>query len=147
MGNDESTRTRQLTRRGLFTSMSNGVGTAALATLLGRDLFAAETEPAGPRVYDVRPRKPHFEPKATAVIHLFMNGGPSRMDLFDPKPVLDKHHGEAYFDKVAADLTGPEQAGGLLKSPFKFAQYGKSGVWLSELMPHLAKRVDDICVI
>ena len=50
-----------------------------------------------------------------------MNGGPSQMDLFDPKPMLEKHHGEPYFDKVAADLTTPESAGGLLRSPFKFA--------------------------
>ncbi len=139
--------TRQWTRRELFGSMANGVCGAALTTLLSRDLYGAEAEPTVPRVFDLKPRKPHFEPKAKAVIHLFMNGGPSQMDLFDPKPVLDKHHGEAYFDKVAADLTGPEQAGGLMKSPFQFAQHGKSGIWLSELMPHLARRVDDICVI
>src|SRR6185503_17357224 len=78
---------------------------------------------------------------------LFMNGGPSPMDLLDPKLSLDKHHGDSYFDKVAADLTGPEQAGGIMRSPFKFAQYGKSGIWVSEVMPHLAKQVDDICVI
>ena len=129
----------QFTRRNLFGSMANGVCGAALASLLTRDLHA--------EVFDVKPRKPHFDAKAKAVIHLFMNGGPSQMDLFDPKPVLDKHHGEAYFDKVAADLTGPEQAGGLMKSPFQFAQHGKSGMWVSELMPHLAKRVDDICLI
>ena len=76
-----------------------------------------------------------------------MNGGPSQMDLFDPKPVLTKHHGEAYFDKVAADLTGPEQAGGLMKSPFQFAQYGKSGMWVSELLPYLSKHVDDLCMV
>ena len=98
-------------------------------------------------MYDLKPRAPHFAPKAKAVIHLFMNGGPSQMDLFDPKPVLDKHHGEAYFDKVAADVTGPEQAGGLMRSPFKFAQHGKSGMWVSDVMPHLAEQVDDLCVI
>jgi hypothetical protein len=76
-----------------------------------------------------------------------MNGGPSQMDLFDPKPVLDKHHGEPYFDKVAADLTTPEQVGGLMRSPFKFAQYGKSGMWISEVMPHTAEQADKICVI
>ena len=137
----------QFSRRDLFGSIANGVCGAALTSLLSRDVYGAVAEPAGTRVFDLKPRKPHFEPKAKAVIHLFMNGGPSQMDLFDPKPVLDKHHGEAYFDKVAADLTGPEQAGGLMKSPFQFAQHGKSGIWLSELMPHLARRVDDICVI
>jgi hypothetical protein len=95
----------------------------------------------------MKPRAPHFAPKAKSVIQLFMNGGPSQMDLFDPKPVLDKHHGEPYFDKLAADLTGPEQAGGLMRSPFKFAQHGKAGIWVSDLMPHLTEIVDDICVI
>jgi hypothetical protein len=69
------------------------------------------------------------------------------MDLFDPKPALDKHNGEAYFDKVAGDVTSPAQAGGLMRSPFHFAQYGKSGMWVSELMPNLAKHVDNICMI
>jgi len=69
------------------------------------------------------------------------------MDLFDPKPALDKHNGEAYFDKVAGDVTSPAQAGGLMRSPFQFAQHGKSGMWISELMPNLAKHVDDICMI
>jgi hypothetical protein len=69
------------------------------------------------------------------------------MDLFDPKPALEKHHGESYFDKVAADLTTPEQSGGLMKSPFKFAQYGKSGAWVSEAMPHLTEVIDDLAFI
>jgi hypothetical protein len=125
----------------------------ALATLLARDLYGATLAssrglPEGHRrVYDLQPRAPHWAPQAKAVIHLFMNGGPSQMDLFDPKPVLDQHHGEAYFDKVAADLTGPEQAGGLMRSPFQFAQYGKSGMWMSELMPHLASQADKLCLV
>src|SRR5881396_2360200 len=117
--------------------------TAALASLVGAEYASA----ADPIAADLKPRQPHFDAKAKAVIHLFMNGGPSQMDLFDPKPVLDKHNGEAYFDKVAADLTGPEQAGGLMRSPFKFAQHGKSGMWISDLMPHLATHADKICVI
>src|ERR1700719_741830 len=103
-----------VTRRSFFGRVAGGLHGAALATLLTRDLYGNEARP----VADLKPRPPHFAPKAKAVIHLFMNGGPSQMDLFDPKPVLDKHNGEAYFDKVAADLTGPEQAGGLLRSPF-----------------------------
>ncbi len=136
-----------LTRRNLFGSVANGFCGAALASLLSRDVYGAEAAPSGPRVFDLKPRQPHYDPKAKSVIHLFMNGGPSQMDLFDPKPVLTKHHGEAYFDKVAADLTGPEQAGGLMKSPFQFAQYGQSGMWVSELMPHLAKHVDKLCLV
>src|SRR5258708_3322083 len=144
---------QRLTRRNFFERFSDGICGTALATLLARDGYGASIAssdglPEGHRrMYDLKPRKPHFAGKAKAVIHLFMNGGPSQMDLFDPKPVLDKHHGEPYFDKVAADLTGPEQAGGLMKSPFQFAQHGQSGMWVSELMPHLAKRVDDICLI
>lgn len=129
-----------LSRRGFFNRVSDGLYGTALAGLLSKDLYGAKS-------YDLKPRSPHFEPKATSVIQLFMHGGPSQMDLFDPKPVLDKHHGEAYFDKVAADLTAPEGAGGLLRSPFKFAQYGQSGAWVSEVMPHLAKQVDDIALI
>ncbi len=135
-----------VTRRGFFNRVSDGLFGAALASLLSKDLYGAKLEGAR-RSYDLKPRAPDFEPKATSVIQLFMHGGPSQMDLFDPKPMLDKHHGEPYFDKVAADLTGPEGAGGLLRSPFKFAQYGQSGIWLSEIMPHLAKQVDDIAVI
>jgi len=120
-------------RRAFFERVSDGICGTALATLLTRDLYGAvDTKSDLPeghrRVYDLKPRPPHFEPKAKSVIYLFMNGGPSQMNLFDPKPMLDKHHGEPYFDKVAADLTTPEQMGGLMRSPFKFTQYGKSGV-------------------
>jgi Protein of unknown function (DUF1501) len=136
----------RITRRGFFDRVSDGLYGTALASLLSRDLYG--TEPAGHRAsYDLKPRSPQFEPKAKAVIHLFMNGGPSQMDLFDPKPMLTKHHGEAYFDKVAADLTVPEGVGGLMGSPFQFARYGKSGAWVSEVMPHLAGCVDDIAII
>jgi uncharacterized protein DUF1501 len=139
-------------RRAFFERVSDGLCGTALTTLLSRDLYGAvDTNSDLPeghrRIYDLKPRPPQFEPKAKSVIHLFMNGGPSQMDLFDPKPMLDKHHGEAYFDKVAADLTTPEQMGGLMRSPFKFAQYGKSGVWISDAMPHLPEVVDDLTFI
>ncbi len=146
-----------MTRRGFFERVTDGIYGTALATVLSHDLYgglgplapdASEELPQGHRrLYDLKPRPPHFAPKAKAVIQLFMNGGPSHVDLFDPKPMLDKHHGEPYFDKVAADLTGPEQAGGLLRTPFTFKQYGKSGIWVSDLLPHLAQQVDNIAVI
>ena len=69
-----------------------------------------------------------------------MNGGPSQMDLFDPKPMLDKHHGEPYFDKIAGEVEFVKDAGALMRSPFKFARHGKCGMWVSEAMPHLAGR-------
>src|SRR6185295_14187307 len=97
---------------------------------------------------NLKPLAPHFPGKAKAVIQLFMGGGPSHVDLFDPKPLLEKKHGEKYFShKIAAELSNPEGAGRIMRSPFKFQQYGKSGMWVSDLMPHLAKQVDDIALI
>ena len=80
-------------RRSFFGQVAGGIYGAALASLLGRDLYGDEAAHASFQPSDLRPRTPHFEPKARAVIHLYMNGGPSQMDLFDPKPMLDKLHG------------------------------------------------------
>jgi hypothetical protein len=140
-----------LDRRGFFQRMSGGIYGAALTYLLGRDfpggpeLSAAEKK--GKLPTDLKPRQPHFPPKATSVIHLFMNGGPSQMDLFDPKPMLARHHGKPYFDKIAGEVEFIKDAGALMRSPFKFARHGKCGAWVSEVMPHLAGAVDDIAFI
>ena len=91
------------------------------------------------------PKKPHFPTKAKAVICLFQHGGPSQMDLFDPKPELTKQHGKPHPDKLEVHFH--TQQGKLLASPFKFAKHGKSGVELSELLPHTAKIVDDITLV
>src|SRR5262249_28242602 len=109
----------------------------------------ADQEPTsgGRRAYDLKPRRPHFEPKAKAVIQFLMNGAPSQMDLFDPKPMLAKLRGQSFVDKAATETTVLADQRGLLPSPFKFAQHGKSGLWLSDAMPHLAEQVDDIAVI
>ena len=128
----------EFSRRGLFRRFGTGVCGAALATLLEREAGAAT------RIFDLSPKPSHFEPKAQAVIHLFMNGGPSQMDLFDPKPELDKHHGEPYFDKIAGEVEFPDAAGQLMRSPFQFAQHGECGMWVSDAMPHLANCVDDV---
>jgi len=150
--NRNPTTKHELTRRGFFDHVAGGLHGAALATLLSRDLYSAESaassEPVGRRRgYDLKPRPTHFAPKAKSVIQLFMHGGPSQMDLFDPKPMLDKHHGEPYFNEVAADLTGPEDAGGMMRSPYTFTQYGQSGMWVSEVMPHFAQQVDNVAMI
>ena len=138
-------------RRSFLQSMSGGIGAAALLHLLGRDLPGAASSATAAKAenppIDLRPRRPHFESKAKSVIHLFMNGGPSQMDLFDPKPMLDKHHGESYFDKIAAEVEGPKDAGAIMRSPFKFSQHGQSGAWVSDVMPHLAGMVDDVAFI
>ncbi len=144
-------------RRGFFSKVSDGLHGAALTYLMGQDLFgtsgllAAQTRShearRQPSVYDLKPKQPHTEPRAKAVIQLFMQGGPSQVDLFDPKPMLTKYHGKDVFGEVAADISSPQSVGGLMRSPFKFAQYGKSGTWVSELLPQLAKHVDEIAVV
>ena len=143
-----------LNRRGFFDRVAAGVYGAALASLLSRDLHggtglstAHERAGGGNHPLDLRPRSPHFEPKAKAVIHLFMNGGPSQMDLFDPKPALDKHHGEPLFDKIAGEVENTRDAGSLLRSPFRFSRHGECGMWVSDALPHLASQVDDVALI
>ena len=133
-------------RRSFFGHVAGGIYGAALASLLGRDLYGDEAAQAF-QPNDLRPRAPHFEPQARAVIHLYMNGGPSQMDLFDPKPMLDKLHGTQHFNQIAGEIENVKDAGSVMRSPFKFAQHGQSGMWLSEVMPHLANQVDDIVLI
>jgi hypothetical protein len=135
------------TRRGFFHRMAGGICGAALTYLLGRELASGTVLSAAEQAFDLLPRQPHFAPKARSVIHLFMNGGPSQMDLFDPKPALDKHHGQSYVDKIAGEVEFLKDAGALMRSPFKFARHGQCGAWVSEAMPHLAGVVDDLAFI
>ncbi len=132
-----------MSRRRVCTSIASGLSGAALLHLLGKDLRASEHRGSP----DVRPRSTHFPAKAKSVIHLFMNGGPSQMDLFDPKPELDRHHGESYFDRIAGEVENVQDAGALMRSPFKFARHGKCGMWVSNALPHLTRHVDDIALI
>ena len=132
-----------MSRRSVCANIASGLSGAALLHLLGKDLRAAE-QIGSP---DVRPRSTHFPVRAKSVIHLFMNGGPSQMDLFDPKPELDRHHGESYFDKIAGEVENVQDAGSLMRSPFKFAQHGHCGMWVSNALPHLTRHVDDIALI
>jgi hypothetical protein len=132
-------------RRSFFTLIESGIYGAALAHLLGHDLYGAEKTP-GPG-HDLQPRVPHFASKAKAVIHLFMNGGPSQMDLFDPKPMLDKLHGKPHFEKIAGEIENIKDAGALMRSGFQFARHGRCGAWVSDALPHLAQHVDDIVFI
>lgn len=129
-------------RRSFFDHIGSGLHGAALTWLLGNDLYAAD-HPASDPASSHR----HHAPKASAVIHLFMNGGPSQMDLFDPKPELDKHHGQEHFGKIAGEVEFPEAAGALMRSAFKFARHGQSDMWMSDAMPHLATQVDKLAVI
>jgi uncharacterized protein DUF1501 len=143
-------------RRGFFSRVGDGIYGAALASVLSAEFYGsvrplmatgidADLPEGHRRIYDLKPRAPHFTPKAKAVIHLYMNGGPSQVDLFDPKPVLDKHSGETR--DTAGGQADVDHTGKLLRSPFTFKQYGKSGAWVSELMPNVAEHVDDIALI
>jgi hypothetical protein len=135
-----------MARRGFFDHVGAGCYGAALAHLLSEELSASEPQQAR-RIYDLRPVQPVQEPKANAVIHLFMNGGPSQMDLFDPKEELTKRHGESYFKKIAGEVEFIDSVGALMRSPYKFRRHGECGMAVSEVMPHLAKQVDDIALI
>lgn len=95
-------------------------------------------------VNPLAPKPAHFAPRAKHIIHLFMNGGPSQVDTFDPKPALEKHNGKR---PPGADLKTERKTGGLLMSPFKFRKYGESGIEVSDLFPHVGECIDDICVI
>jgi hypothetical protein len=138
---------QHLSRRGFFTRVAGGFYGAALAHLLSRDLSDISAAEPTRRPPGLEPRPPHFPARAKAVIHLFMNGGPSQMDLFDPKPALDKHHGQPYFDKIAGEIENIQSAGALMRSPFTFARHGRCGAWVSSALPRLARHVDDIALI
>lgn len=138
------------TRRSFFSSVGSGLHGAALVYLLGQDLVSPSVALAGSserRVYDLQERNPHFEPKAKSVIHFFMNGGPSQVDLFDPKPALLKYAGQPPGRDIANDIEFINEAGGFMPSPYKFAKHGQSGIELSEILPHLSEHVDDIALI
>ena len=137
-----------INRRQFFDSVQNGLYGAALASLLSRDLYGAEPHHKAPLPMDTRPRQPHFAPRAKAVIQFCMQGGPSQVDLFDPKPALEKFHGAdapEEFTKVAP--AGRSMKGKVMRSHWKFARHGQSGAWVSELLPHTAKMIDEIAII
>lgn len=136
-----------LSRRGFFSRFSDGVHGAALASLLSCDLFSAPLNAEAPRAYDLKPHPPNFPGKAKAVIHLFQNGGPSHLDLFDPKPALLKYAGTAPSRDIVNEIEFADQVGGMLPSPVQFHRHGKCGMEVAELLPHLAECVDDITLI
>ena len=134
-------------RRHFLRNSSAGVGAMALASLLGTKSDAQQLS-AKP----IQASLPHFAPKAKRVIYLFQSGGPAQLDLFDYKPLLNKMHGEDLPAKIRGQqrLTGMsahQSSLPLAGSKYKFNQYGKSGAWLSELLPHHQKIVDDVCFI
>jgi hypothetical protein len=136
-------------RRHFIQANSFGLGSLALAWLLREDgLLGAPVKPHvdGPPRYDLLPKKPHFEPKAKAMISLFMMGGPSQMDLFDPKPMLTKYDGQKFPGEIKYDNLAQASAK-VFGSPWKFAPRGQCGMELSELLPKLSEVADDITLI
>jgi hypothetical protein len=123
-------------RRELLARTGTGLGVLGLASLLADEAQAAA------RANPLALKPPHFAPKAKHVIHLFMNGGPSQVDTFDPKPELTKRHGEK-----PAGFKTERKPGALYKSAFKFHKCGQSGIEVSEIFPEIGKCIDDICVV
>ncbi len=135
----------ELTRRHFFSRSAHGLGIAALGHLLADDLPAAAGQPGLPEI-------PHFAPKAKRIVYLFQSGGPSQMDLFDPKPGLAKIHGEELPDSVRngqrlTGMTAAQTSFPTAASKFRFTRHGRSGQQFSELLPHTAGIADDIAVI
>jgi hypothetical protein len=122
---------QQISRRRALQSLGGGFGSLALADLLAQDQTAGGFEP-------------HIAPKAKQVIFLFMSGGPSHLDMYDPKPMIAKHAGER---PDGVKLRTERVTGGLLPAPWKFRPGGKCGTQVSDLLPHIRDCVDDICVI
>ena len=130
-----------LTRRELLGLSSLGFGQIALSHLLAHTSEAASV----PTYNDLRARKGHFPGRAKAVIQLVQNGGPSQMDLFDPKPMLAKYAGQPHPDGV--EIHQPGNTNTLLPTPFEFRKYGECGMDISEVLPHQAEIVDKLCFI
>ncbi|WZO97838.1 DUF1501 domain-containing protein [Isosphaeraceae bacterium EP7] len=136
-------------RREFLAETGFGVGAFALAHLLRQEgLLAADTpkKPGENLPLDLRPRAPQAPSRANAMISLFMHGGPSHVDLFDPKPDLTKHHGTDYGGEVGFSFVN-RASKKLFGSPWKFAKHGQCGTEVSELLPETAKIVDDLCIV
>src|SRR5271170_1716936 len=136
-------------RRHFFRECGIGVGKIALAGLLTDALTARTFGSPGDGPNPLLPRSPHFAPKAKRVIHLFMAGAPSQLDLFDPKPELTRLEGKPLPPSVIGGqryaFIRPDAA--VLGPRFKFARYGQSGAELSEMLPHLAQIADEITLV
>ncbi len=131
-----------LTRREYLRRCGMGMGTLAMSNLM---VAAGLLKPsfANQSLNPLVPKSPALPAKARRVIHLFMNGAPSHVDTFDPKPMLDKYHGKPLPKVLETEV----KTGAAFRSPFKFKKCGESGIEVSEIFPHLAECIDDICVI
>src|SRR5262245_42082399 len=135
-------------RRWLLHQTSFGLSSLALSYLLAADRVGADETTAlrADHVADLTPRPAHFPARANAVIVLLQNGGPSQMDLFDPKPELQKRDGQKHSERIESFQPGGE-SNALMASPFKFGRYGQCGMEFSELLPQLSTVADDLCLV
>jgi hypothetical protein len=132
-----------LTRREFLSRCGMGMGALGLGGLLGGLGLPGSAAASDGFTNPLLPKHPHFPGTAKRVIHIFANGGASQVDTFDPKPALDKWNGKA----IPLQLRTERKTGAAFKSPFKFKKYGRSGIEVSDLFPHVAESIDDIAVI
>ena len=139
----------RMTRREMLSLCRNGFGGIALMSLMGTAPFGrvigqkSSSPDPGPLV----PRIPHQVPKARSVIFLYMDGGVSQVDSFDPKPRLSREHGQDPHDKFSVDATQFDDVGTIMQSPWQFRRYGESGIEVSDLFPHVGACADDLAVV
>src|SRR5258708_39404928 len=133
-----------LTRRDFLCRCGMGMGALGLTSLLGGLGLTSVAEGAETFTSPLAPKAPHFAAKARRIIHIFANGGPSHVDTFDPKPSLAKYAGKLL---PRANLRTERRTGAAFPSPYKFQKYGKSGIEVSEIFPHVASCIDDMWVI
>ncbi len=133
-----------LSRRELLARSGMGMASLGLSALLGSPLLSKSPEVKVDPTRPLAPRLPHFKPRAKHVIHLFMNGGPSHVDTFDPKPKLKQYAGKLLPFK---NLRTERRTGAAFPSPFEFKNRGRSGIEISELFPHVAQSADELCVV
>ena len=137
------------TRREFLRQTGMGFGSMGLASLLAEQglIGSAAAAPSGGNstgaLSAMAPKAPHFAPRAKHVIHLFMNGGPSHIDTFDPKPALQKYAGKT----LPKHLDTERETGAAYPSPFRFRKYGRSGIEVSDIFSHVGQQIDDVCVI
>ncbi len=133
-----------LSRREFLSRTGMGMGAIGLTSMMGSlGMIAPQARADAGFINPLTPRQPQYFGRVKRVIHLFMNGGPSHVDTFDPKPALDREHGKA----IPIHFATERKTGSAWKSPFKFQKYGQSGIEVSELFHHTAQNIDDLCVI
>src|SRR4051812_41593298 len=138
-----------LTRRDFFTTTANGLGMLALASLLKEDRAFAEVTPVS-GLDPLAPKLPHFAPKAKNCIFIFMEGAPSQLDLYDPKPKLNELNGQPLPESMTKNVRFAfikKETAVLMGSPRKFTPHGQSGMVFSDLLPHLSKCADDLLMV